>query len=316
MNNSELVNHNVDTGVASGCRQPKPISALPSSDSNKTKTIEKRFEPGVPSSACKQNGFTLIELLVVIAIIAILAAMLLPALSAAKQKAYAIRCLNNARQLGLATFLYAGDNHDTYPYGVDIKSDASWHDPTAWHMMLIRYLAGNTNLGTKVYACPSDRDGAAVHYPYPPGNILFQMDYRANAYIFRPNKGATKLPALRTTSVRAPSSMLMITEKEWNSSDFQTTSDELESWLAGWNGGSGKNYNNSGFERHNKNYPIATAADGHSSRFKVPPHSGGGVAVNPYYYPGLGDTRIDTSSLWTSPSPDFYMRDFNSNGGF
>jgi len=61
-------------------------------------------------------GFTLIELLVVIAIIAILAAMLLPALAAAKQKAQAIQCVNNLRQLNIATTMYAGDNKELYPY--------------------------------------------------------------------------------------------------------------------------------------------------------------------------------------------------------
>jgi prepilin-type N-terminal cleavage/methylation domain-containing protein len=70
-----------------------------------------------PAGRAKGSGFTLIELLVVIAIIAILAALLLPALSRSKQQALGIGCMNNSRQLTLAWRLYADDNRQVLPYG-------------------------------------------------------------------------------------------------------------------------------------------------------------------------------------------------------
>lgn len=70
-------------------------------------------------NAKKSAGFTLIELLVVIAIIAILAALLLPVLGVAKEKAKRTACMSNVRQLGIAMILYAGENSDFYPAAPD-----------------------------------------------------------------------------------------------------------------------------------------------------------------------------------------------------
>jgi len=72
----------------------------------------KSVPPWLPSSRTPKLGFTLIELLVVIAIIAILAALLLPALRGAKEQAQGIKCMSNNRQLSLAWRLYADDNRD------------------------------------------------------------------------------------------------------------------------------------------------------------------------------------------------------------
>jgi prepilin-type N-terminal cleavage/methylation domain-containing protein len=261
-----------------------------------------------PAPACERNAFTLIELLVVIAIIAILAALLLPALAQAKAKAQVIQCLNNARQIGLATHLYVGDFNDCFPRGANVTS-LKPPGPTDWPVLLLPFLGANTNAGSRVYACPTDREGA--QQTYPPG---FQEDYRASAYMFRATNSSAG--PLRTTLVPSPVSMLMITEKEWDSPDFQTTAKEQSAWLDGWNNNSGKWYGNSGFERHDKVKPIITAADGHSKRFKVAPYAGGGGAAAPRYHPGLGDVRSTGGGYWTSPNPDFYMREVNSNDGF
>src|SRR5438034_7456398 len=68
------------------------------------------------TNANRQDGFTLIELLVVIAIIAILAAMLLPALARAKNKAQQVKCTSNLRQMNLAHYMYVGDFGRSMPY--------------------------------------------------------------------------------------------------------------------------------------------------------------------------------------------------------
>ena len=110
-----------------------------------------------------RRGFTLIELLVVIAIIAILAAMLLPALARAKSKACSVQCLSQMRQIGLATAMYADDNDGCLPRS---SHSAMAYRQLPWGYALVPYLLGKqytqpdsrwTNLFATLYHCPRDK---------------------------------------------------------------------------------------------------------------------------------------------------------------
>jgi prepilin-type N-terminal cleavage/methylation domain-containing protein len=107
-----------------------------------------------------RSGFTLVELLVVIAIIALLAALLLPALNRARENGRIAVCLSNQRQLATAILLYAGDNREALPaYGHWIAVNSE--DPArSWWRMIAPYAGSGTNhlLGINFMRCPTQRD--------------------------------------------------------------------------------------------------------------------------------------------------------------
>jgi prepilin-type N-terminal cleavage/methylation domain-containing protein len=111
----------------------------------KLSSFNARRRTGTPS------GFTLIELLVVIAIIAILAALLLPALAKAKDKARAINCISNLHQWGVQWNIYTGDNADSFPSGANPDGTIDQNARSAW----FNALQLNPGQRQQIVTCPS-----------------------------------------------------------------------------------------------------------------------------------------------------------------
>jgi len=197
----------------------------------------------------KAYGFTLIELLVVIAIIAILAAMLLPALAKAKAKAQQAVCLSNAKQWGLADTMYVDDNNQTFPYpryqnayaSSVLQDNPPWLSiPTlhtqnegddVWFNALPSYV-GNKPLyvwamdptyfhGSKsIFTCPTatfqgfdgvDRQAALDKYDMIPG-VRPLFNYAMNSKSLANENLSATVTTLKTTMVVHPSAFVLFSD--------------------------------------------------------------------------------------------------------
>ena len=167
--------------------------------------IQVRAGSGTPGWRSRV-AFTLIELLVVIAIIAILAALLLPALARAKEKAYVANCLSNLKQMGMTMTMYTGDNREQFPY-----SGRDWpHMPFVDLLKLLDpYISTNNRA---FFRCPADR-GRGFNFEWVIRNgagagiatnqLLFPDSYYYYFQFYNDDTGS-KLTVRKVSEVRFP----------------------------------------------------------------------------------------------------------------
>ncbi|MBQ4336978.1 MAG: prepilin-type N-terminal cleavage/methylation domain-containing protein [Lentisphaeria bacterium] len=160
----------------------------------------------------RKNAFTLIELLVVIAIIAILAAMLLPALNTAREKANSSHCFGNQKQIAQSIMFYVDGNDDFYPPFYDYAAD-----PANW---VYKLFEGKYTTSGAVFFCKSHKIQKASGFMPPefiadplayktPTNFSYGYNYQHIGSSFR--NGGARTPA-KTTQLKTPSQTILLVD--------------------------------------------------------------------------------------------------------
>jgi prepilin-type N-terminal cleavage/methylation domain-containing protein/prepilin-type processing-associated H-X9-DG protein len=226
-----------------------------------------RTPASYPTAPWRRNdAFTLIELLVVIAIIAILASLLLPALSRAKEKAHTIACMSNLKQLQLGWLMYLPDFNDYMPPNTwdHVGGDAAGGTPDSWVVgnardvsptniqrgALFRY---NPSLG--IYHCPADRSVTIG------GNQLRFRSYSLECYIggYEQLDGSMHYRVKGSQLIKPPPAKVFMFIDE----DDQS----IEDGTLAIRGSPDNTWNNLPASRHN-NGPVLSFGDGHVEHWR------------------------------------------------
>ena len=284
---------------------------------------------------CFKRAFTLIELLVVIAIIAILAAMLLPALASAKARAWRIQCTSQMKQLGLGFNLFTADHDDQYPPTVFRTGDYQYQ--LSWDDYLHRYIGGTDSeadllvgitgaltdpkLTPKILKCPADRIEISISYikdfaarrTYAM-NYGGMMDYASTRVLPSPTRGVGVYiykndgslppwdpPGYKSSVVRDPSGTILLAEEP---NGRNAAGNDWPSFCAGPNENSSLGLTADCFQIAKTQFGYGEAAYGlHAKRFNYLFHDGHVQIMKTTETVGTGTITLP-KGMWTMTPGD------------